>query len=458
MELLNLPSCTIVHIVTSWLQVRDVAKLDSACCNHVQRPQFLKTLRAPEVVVDETGYTVTSMWRYTSWLKWRALRAVKSAAITFADLTTVPLGLLADFVASVGGSNVATVVFKGRFCDNVHSVLCMMSITCKSVRHFCSLECGALRGIDVLLRRCSASLQSIAICGSSLSLMTSKDMELPHVKMLKVVGDCRSDAVLQLLTCCGQLEQVILQHVELSEACTAALEARVAGLTRLDLEDTKGATGAMLARLGSHCHSLRRVSLTVPESTTGVVEVFAATHLHTVSLTGYVTVEAFRALAIHCGDRLRRICIDSTHGLQHPEEGFRVLAEHCTALEALCCYDYNNLEMDTKEFLQLIEAQKGLLSIDLVGLIISDYVLDTLATSCPLLKEILLSGAEGYTGDGLMYLIDGCPDLQRVHVFEEDTIISYTVRQLWARINPKVKFILHAEVQSCWPYGIEDYV
>jgi hypothetical protein len=247
MEILNLPSCIIVDIMSSWVQVRDVAKLDTAYCNHVQRSHFLKILKTHELFVEETG-CAASMW-YTphSWLKWRALRAVKTSTITFEDIATVPLDVIADFVAAVGGSHVDTAVFKGSCNDRLQSVLCMMSITCKSIRHFCSVGCVDLKGIDVLLRRCSTSLESIAMHGSSLSLMNYKQMQLPNVKMLRVVGDCSSYVVHQLLKRCGQLEQVFLQNqVELSEACVAVLEARAANLTWLELENVKGATGAAL--------------------------------------------------------------------------------------------------------------------------------------------------------------------------------------------------------------------
>jgi hypothetical protein len=459
MELLNLPSCIIVDIMSSWVQVSDIARLDTACCNHVQRSHLLKALKAPELFVEETG-CAASMW-YTphSWLKWRALRAVKTSTITFEDIATVPLDVIADFVASVGGTHVDTVVFKGSCSDRLQSVLCMMSITCKSIRHFCSVGCVDLKCIDVLLRRCSTSLESIAMHGSSLSLMNYKQMQLPNVKMLRVVGDCSSDVVYQLLKRCGQLEQVILQNqFEISDACIAALEARAANLTRLELEDVKGTTGAALARLGGGCRNLRKLFLTVPESTAEVVEVFVATatQLHTVGLGGDLTAEALRAVATHCGKRLRRTHIDFTQG-HWPEEGYRVLTEHCTALESLCCYDYENDAQDSEEFLQLIAAQKGLLSIDFAGLTIADEVLDALATNCPHLKEIMLTEATGYTEDGLMRLIEGCPDLQWVHVSNEDTIINYMVRLLWARVKPEVKFVNGRELQSCWPYTAKEY-
>jgi hypothetical protein len=55
MEPLSLPSCLIANVLSFWIEVHDVVKLDATYCNHELRPPFLAILRSPEVVLKETG-------------------------------------------------------------------------------------------------------------------------------------------------------------------------------------------------------------------------------------------------------------------------------------------------------------------------------------------------------------------------------------------------------------------
>jgi hypothetical protein len=57
MRLVDLPSNLTVSILSTWIEVHNLAKLDSAFFNHMLRPVLLTTLQSPELVLIETGST-----------------------------------------------------------------------------------------------------------------------------------------------------------------------------------------------------------------------------------------------------------------------------------------------------------------------------------------------------------------------------------------------------------------
>jgi hypothetical protein len=456
MEPLSLPSCLIANVLSFWIEVHDVVKLDTAYCNHELRPPFLAILRSPEVVLKETGSA--DAYNYpTDWLVWHTQRGVKASTISFAEnAVTVPACVVINFIETVGGEHVSTFIFHD-FSGDTQPFFSALSRNCQSLRILCVCNCGDTIGVEKVLRCCSLNLRSLFIAGSAFDCFEFFGLQLPSMKRLKLEENHGFNVAWNtetILRGCGALTEVILMEVEVSTACIKALERHAESLVRLDLQayNPNSITVEALARLGQRCRNMRNLFLALPDDADAVVEAFVktATKLDKLGLYGDVTNAQLSAVATQCGNRLRHLYVGVELATQ-TKLGFLELAKHCTALESLCCY-YEGEHSYKDEFLQLIGAQKGLLSIDCGESVINDVYLETLATNCPLLQDIILVDSTGYTAAGMMRLIDGCKHLNYVQVGQYDPEITQLARVMWARINPSVTFIYADEPQRCWRY------
>jgi hypothetical protein len=185
--------------------------------------------------------------------------------------------------------------------------------------------------------------------------------------------------------------------------------------------------------------------MSVPGSAEAVVETFIKTapQLISLGLYGHLTTAALLNVAMHWGNHLRHLFLSIP-----AEVEITSLTEHCTALESLCCYGAGEGSHST--VVRFIAAQKGLLSLNVKSLSITDAYLEALVDNCPKLQEILLQGTTGYTAAGLAKLIDGCPHVRRVQVGADDQMVTEMVRLLWARVRPGVIFDHSAIAQACW--------
>jgi hypothetical protein len=450
MDLMRLPTCLAVAILSEWSEVRDLAKLDSAYCNYASRPAFLMTLRAPELYVlhtgSEVGYEDT-----TGWLKWHTRRGVKPSVIELAgNVTHVPLAVIAHFSGTVCGDRVASLIFSGITSDAC-PMFCMMGVSCKSVTTVYVRGCKDLSGLAVLISRCSSTLQSITFKHSTLNIANMDFEKALAVRSLKVV-DCEG-SVHSVLQCCVNLNEAIFIRAPLADCCLGVLEAHADGLTRLELEDVDDVSGPALQRLGRCCHNLRSLSLTIPSADNEVVVTFiqTATRLQALALRGRITDAALLAVAMHCDGRLRHLAVFMS--VDPLSAGLTALATRCTALESLSCYYEEDDTLDSY-ILHLTVAQKGLLSIDFRNQDITDVLLTAVAVNCPLLEEVLLFKTTGYTAAGLVRLIDGCKRLQRVQVSREDSLITELVRAMWVRANPRLVFEYVDLPHARWRYDV----
>jgi hypothetical protein len=104
MEFLNLPSYLASSVLSSWVEVQNVARLDTTYCNHTLRPRLLAALRSPEVVLSKTGRT-HGFKTPTAWMKWHTQRDVKASELVLArNVGDVFSEISASFIAAVGGS------------------------------------------------------------------------------------------------------------------------------------------------------------------------------------------------------------------------------------------------------------------------------------------------------------------------------------------------------------------
>jgi hypothetical protein len=455
MDLLHLPTCLIANILSLWVEVHDVGKLDTAFCNRGQRSVLLTILQSTEAVVErsgcEYGYTHPNIW-----MNWHSQRKVKASTIIFAVLHSKDCSgeAMARFIAAVGGGHVKAVSFQDLSGD-LRPLFCMLAVTCPSIKDIRVEQCMKLHGINVLVQCSSATLRSVSIKDCILDTAEIEGLHLPNLERLELDGFFDTDLALNCLRSSNRLTALSIVTVAFTDSCLEAIETHADRLTWLDLvtsrHNAKRVSAAVLTRLGSRCRNLRHLNLTIPKSAKSVVPSFliAAPQLDTLGLIGVEADLALDAVALYCGSRLRHLRIELEEA-ELSEGGFSSLARHCTALVSLCWLGISDGPND--QALNLMRVQKGLRSMDFTNVPIADTFLRTLADKCPQLQEIILNEASGYTVAGVVRLVRGCKHLQHIQVYSDEEVITEQVRARCQSINPRLKFEQSLVGQSCWQF------
>ncbi len=83
---IELPSCILSDLLSSWLHIRDIARFDSACCSCCARKEFLL-----ECQQKEFTFLHTSNIRHPMFMQWLIVCRFRVKSIGFNDVTNLSL-------------------------------------------------------------------------------------------------------------------------------------------------------------------------------------------------------------------------------------------------------------------------------------------------------------------------------------------------------------------------------
>jgi hypothetical protein len=105
-------------------------------------------------------------------LRWHTVRAVKAQAVlSSGNIDKVPVDLIAEFIAMVGGRHLISVVLAD-LPDNFIHFFNSLALGCRDISNSCAVDCAALTRIEALLRSCSVSPQALVVQRSKTSEST----------------------------------------------------------------------------------------------------------------------------------------------------------------------------------------------------------------------------------------------------------------------------------------------
>ena len=116
MRFYEFPDDIMISVLTGWLDMVDIARLDSATCNHKQRTTFLELISAEDGRVVFTGshdFNVTEsdgirLRNYCQWLRMRNL-AVRKVCFPY----RYPGAVFDDFITNILSPRVQELSFDG---------------------------------------------------------------------------------------------------------------------------------------------------------------------------------------------------------------------------------------------------------------------------------------------------------------------------------------------------------
>lgn len=312
----TLPTDLVTSILSSWLQLKDRVRLDSACCNVSIRKPFLEILRCRECSVKSWVLNVD--------------RDTTDNVIVWASARDIPvekiaIGLSSNFDAYEAyfrrfGKSVSEVKF-----HSTRSRALKLLVFCQNILRFDLLESEVSSSLCEVLKLCThlqdfrcsfhnhSKLYKSKIKGSDF-----KNILCPNLKIVKLefCEDSALTAIIKLavrvevlvLLCCGSQSTLeahaidnisssvitlSLSSIDISSEAFSRLVSRCVNIVHLDLSSCNVSADRLLA-VGTCLKQLKAVDL---------------------SYSGYVDDEVILCLADVCGDRLTELLLCQSYQL-----------------------------------------------------------------------------------------------------------------------------------------------
>jgi hypothetical protein len=375
MTLFGLPDEVIVVILSSWVNVKTLTRLESALCATKSRAQFL-SLVGDESFVAETVFM--GVWvpseGYSQQLKWLMKRHVRvrnwiideHVAMLCAQLT----------VSGIVGQHVRSLQLCSLTAPDIPEVYPALSVACSSLRKLVIEKCNEWETFCTLGAEAQLALQELVVEDSQ-SIGWKAYPRFPNLRKLHLrhlYGAEVLQSVKSLLRASPNVTDLRLssfvQCLVNDEILQIILPNHAAGLEifelSIQLDDRSYAfTSTAVVALAERCSYLKTLDLTCGEAVDATaVEAFAlhCGQLEGLQLWNEFTAASLAVVAAQCGSRLRYLALDMT---DCQPTGLLAIAKHCRLLEELHLCNCGGPVA---------------------------YALVALISSLPLLRELIMSG------------------------------------------------------------------
>jgi hypothetical protein len=153
--LFEFPESFLVHMLTHWIGVSEIAHLDSACCERSIREQFWRILGSTSLVLS----TPTLVLDNGTDLLWFTRRKLKLRWIQLSD-DMKPI-VWVQFLKAVSGDHVHNVLVSN-MKHSTEAIFTIISVACSRIHRICVRNCDKLSGLEMLLNVCKATIDSLS--------------------------------------------------------------------------------------------------------------------------------------------------------------------------------------------------------------------------------------------------------------------------------------------------------
>ena len=289
-----------------------------------------------------------------------------------------------------------------------------------------------MRGLKTLLQASQKTICKLTLYDCDLSGFRLGDCELPALQLLSVhFGDVDHITFKQLIQSAYNLEILTCAMIKTWPADVVfSPSLRVIVLFGCYIKDT------LFCSLVHSCPLLEVVRLADCPLLTevNIIELVQhAKHLNALYLSENrnFTDAALEAIAVHCGERLKHLCLYycesvTNTGLQH-------LSKYCHQLEGLGIGFFRNEHIATAAIQTILYTNPLLQEVTIAWDKDADTLLEALAENCTQLRYLDISLLHGYTVEGVSAIISSSTTgiLHYVRTNPECTIINDVVKYLW---------------------------
>ena len=436
----NIPLVLQQEVLGSWLTIKDVAKMDSAICAKETRPMFLELLSKRDMVLNNsTIYKEV----YGSSMAWIVARKV---SVTVCHLyNTVDPSLYIPFYSCTGKRiETLTITSKEEDVTTFTQMMSSVAFYCTNIKEISLKSCTSVRGLEILLYTPQASLINIFIDSCNLTEFVVEDLVLPSLQRLSITYSINitSNTFKQLLQAVPNLEILVaFQFIGWPSDVRFPNYLRKIYLKFSDITD------AMLSSLVHSCPLLEVVDLGDCELLTdvSVIELVQhAKHISALSLScsRNFSDAALEAIAMHCGERLKHLCLYGCESVT--DAGIYRISEACHSLLGLGIGGRYMDHITTPAIQALLQSNPFLQEVSLGCADDQEDVhvmFQTLAESCPCLHYLDINELMGCTESDILLISRSCTQLRTVVVDPDCTVVNPLSLHLWQEhCSPRIEF------------------
>jgi hypothetical protein len=420
MIVFELPGEIITAVLSSWIEIGALSKLDYSLCASKLRTQFLGLIRHESFIAD-TMCTSSSLpeEEYIQHFKWLVKRQVK-VRNWIVNAEVAKLCSQAN-VRHVAGPHVRSLVLRDLNAEETMQVFSNLGVVCSGIQTLRMERCEHWETLNTIGSAVQQSLHEVVVAYCE-SRGCESFPQFPNLRKLRASylggANVAAHSMTRLLTATPGLTDLRLNSLlwcPISDESLEVLSNHASGLEllELDIQPQRFAPAAVVS-LAERCSNLKTLVVRCGnEIEDAAVEAFAVhcPRLEGLQMWGRFSDASLSAVATHCGPRLRYLSLDMMYC---DPDGLTAIAEHCQHLEEL---QLSNCRFTADDLLvQLVSSLPHLRELLLVDSIVaSDKVLNAIATHLPNLQHVGLLGCGGrHTEAGVVALVTSLTQLQRL--------------------------------------------
>lgn len=441
---LRIPHSLVGHILTTWINIKDVNHLDTAFCSSEWRPAFLNLLASGQVVypnIPEPVHLLASIPFLITWLN--------KKKILMYTLELTPQSLDASFESYVQliAKNVRHMslhnfkpelkpmiaLFMGNEFSNLRSLQCSFSDLHEDLK--IHLRCMHPTLNETRYKRCT---------NFGVHLFTG--ISLPKVTIMSVMS-CRVDKpfVSAMAECCKNIQFLHLNECgNITDSDITSIARNCTSLRLISVAKQAILTDAAIIELSERCARLCVVDVVHCTALTDRSVIALATNcrlLESLYIRGndHYTAVSMQALCEHATSTLEVLDVVDCVGI--PGVAIEHVLTTCANLMILyvgcaggpAVYSCKDMCGILSKCGKLVE------KISLEVRLVTTEMLETLGTHCSGLKKLGLQCCTGgLTDTGLYALATQCTELQLLVLPEDCDIVNSFSSMLWKYIRPNL--------------------
>ena len=439
-DIFTIPFALQQDVLGSWLTIKDVAKLDRAICSKEVRPIYLELLSNKDLILI-TSITIEEY--NVSWIVWMSSRKVSVTNCNLCKAVGDSAQYLPFFTHT--GKRLEALIIS-RLWKDEPSFIQMLSCAaayCTNIKTISLQGCFTMHGLENILQASQNTLCKVNFSSCDLGDFQLEDLELTSLQFLSmrhcknfinktVKQILRPAYIVEIRSCyCSyywHADMIFAQHL------------RVLTIDTSDIKDN------WFCSVVHNCPLLEVVELSNCNLLTdiSVIELVQhAEHLSALYLSTNTKFSdrALEAIAEHCGERLRHLCLYGCEQLT--DDGLQHMNKCCHHLEGLGIGFIFNEHFTIPSVPALLQNNPLLQEVSISWEEDADGLMATIARSCPQLRYLDIRGLHGYTEAGIIMAIrSSSTTLRTVAVRHQCTIFRQLIHSSWNKqYRPDVEFL-----------------
>jgi hypothetical protein len=422
-------STVLSAVMSQWIGVRDLVKLDTALHNRLDRSQYLKFVRSNALVLSTTLFPAKCTATVVQYFEWMQRRGMKAREWVIShDLET---SLALDFAVHTGGPHVRRLCLSD-MKEETAGLLCSVFAMCQCITTVSIEKTEYWTGLGVMRGEAQRSLRELSIvdCGTKSTRLLSRN-RFPNLQKLHLVGTYTASTVNSLLQAASNLTDARLKSAQIDDTGLQILAGNAQSLKTLILSYCAAITDIGFRSLAPACTGVTALSVVGCKQLSNVaIGVFVA---HCRSLESLKlrerSLDGLSAIAVRCGASLRNLSLGDLQLLANNGGLVTAVAQHCRhlqELELIKCAGITEAVIS-----RLAVALPHLKELSLPSAEVSDAVLILIATRIPKLTFLNLYGCKGFTEGGALLLVRLLKHLLRFCIEPMHCVFTRMVLGMW---------------------------